>query len=414
MLFSSPNATPSPLSLLPSPPPSPRRSLSLTLLSKAAMSSSSTSERAIAPQSPSPLPESRVVLGCGAVSVDFLATVSAFPRPDDKIRSTSFMVQGGGNAGNALTCAARLGLTSRLISKVANDNQGKSIIAELAEDGVDTSYIVVADEGNSPFTYIIVDNQTKTRTCIHTPAYPPMVPDDLSRSSLLSALHGARLVYFDGRWHETALVVAKEASKMKIPILIDAERKREGLDDLLNFASYVVCSEKFPQAWTSAQSIPSALVSMLLRLPNAKFVVVTLGENGCIMLERSLDEGFELEDVNIESLLESLKQRVDVNSSAPTCISSKTSMRLIAEGVGGVCGRLFLGTAEKVPPSELVDTTGAGDAFIGATLYGICAEMPREKMLSFAAHVAAAGCKALGARTGLPRRVDPILAPFSL
>lgn len=35
---------------------------------------------------------------------------------------------------------------------------------------------------------------------------------------------------------------------MKIPILIDAERRREGLDDLLNLASYVVCSEKFPQA----------------------------------------------------------------------------------------------------------------------------------------------------------------------
>lgn len=39
--------------------------------------------------------------------------------------------------------------------------------------------------------------------------------------------------------------------------------------------------------WTEAPSVPSALVSMLLRLPNLKFVIVTLGENGCIMLERS-------------------------------------------------------------------------------------------------------------------------------
>lgn len=31
-------------------------------------------------------------------------------------------------------------------------------------------------------------------------------------------------------------------------MLIDAERPREGLDDLLNLATYVVCSEKFPQA----------------------------------------------------------------------------------------------------------------------------------------------------------------------
>ena len=32
--------------------------------------------------------------------------------------------------------------------------------------------------------------------------------------------------------------------------------------------------------------MPSALVSMLVRLTNLKFVIVTLGEEGCIMLQR--------------------------------------------------------------------------------------------------------------------------------
>lgn len=45
-------------------------------------------------------------------------------------------------------------------------------------------------------------------------------------------------------------------------------------------------------------------------------------------------------------------------------------MRLCAPGVGTISGRLLLGTAEIIPSSELVDTTGAGDAFIGAILYG--------------------------------------------
>lgn len=46
--------------------------------------------------------------------------------------------------------------------------------------------------------------------------------------------------------------------------------------------------------------------------------------------------------------------------------------RLRAKGIGTLCGRLFLGTAEKIPASELIDTTGAGDAFIGAVIYGMC------------------------------------------
>ncbi|XP_026660401.2 ribokinase-like isoform X3 [Phoenix dactylifera] len=387
-------------------PPYPRAGMS------SSSSSSQTEKAAGASPSVPPLPTNRIVLGCGAASLDYLATVAAFPKPDDKIRSTSLKVEGGGNTGNALTCAARLGLQPRIISKVANDAQGRKALAELEADGVDTSYMVVSENGNSPFTYVIVDNQTKTRTCIFTPGYPEMVPEDLSKSSLCSALDGASLVYFDGRFHETALVVAEEASRRKIPIFIDAERKREGLDDLLNLATYLVCSEKFPQAWTTAPSIPSALVSILMRVPNIKFVIVTLGEKGCIMLERSINEASEMEETNVGSLLESLRQKVDRNATVPTCISSKSSLRVSADGVGALSGRLLVCTAEVVPPLELIDTTGAGDAFIGAVLYALCAGMPPEKMLPFASQVAAAGCRALGARSGLPRRTDPRLSPF--
>ncbi|KAJ1416828.1 Ribokinase-like [Sesbania bispinosa] len=349
-------------------------------------------------------------VGCGAVSVDFLATVAAYPKPDDKIRSTSLKVQGGGNTGNASTCLARLGLNPRVISKVADDSQGRGILDELQADGVDTSFIVVSEEGTSPFTYIIVDNETKTRTCIHTPGYPPMIPDDLSESSLLSAMDGASIAYFDGRLHETAIVVAHEAARRNIPILIDAERPREGLDDLLKLADYVVCSAKFPKAWTEASTVPQALVSMLLRLPNIKFVIVTLGKDGCIMLERSVD-GPSMEEVDVDSLLESLELRKNKSVSIPTCISSSVA-KLKAEGIGTVSGKLYVGTAESIPPSELIDTTGAGDAFIGAVIYAICSKFSPETMLSFAANVAGAKCRDLGARSGLPYRADPRLASF--
>lgn len=43
-------------------------------------------------------------------------------------------------------------------------------------------------------------------------------------------------------------ILPVQANRKKIPILIDAERPREGLDDLLNLSDYVVCSAKLPQA----------------------------------------------------------------------------------------------------------------------------------------------------------------------
>lgn len=52
----------------------------------------------------------------------------------------------------------------------------------------------------------------KTRTCMHTPGYPPMVPEELTEANLFAALDGAGIVYFDVRLHETALLVAEEVN----------------------------------------------------------------------------------------------------------------------------------------------------------------------------------------------------------
>ncbi|XP_049387962.1 uncharacterized protein LOC125852276 isoform X2 [Solanum stenotomum] len=327
-----------------------------------------------------------IVLGCGMVALDYLVTVDSYPKPDDKIRSTSFQVQGGGNTGNAMTCAARLGLTPRIISKAADDSQGKRILNELEADGIDTSFIVVSKGGHSTISYVIIDSQTKTRTSIYTPGYPPMVADDLPDSSLSSALDGVRLVYTDGVLHEAALVVAQEAHQRSIPIVIDAESKIEGLDELLHLATYIVCSTRFPQIWTEAPSIAGGLISMLLKLPSAKFIIATLGEDGCIMLERAETGDFQPEEVDIDDLFEKMKQSIDTTSTLPTCKTSDVA-KLHAKGIGTVCGRLLVGTAEKIPSSEIVDTTGAGDAFVGAVLYSLCANFPPEKMLMFASQV---------------------------
>ncbi|KAK7277469.1 hypothetical protein RJT34_22482 [Clitoria ternatea] len=359
-----------------------------------------------------PLPENPIIVGFGGVGLDFLAVVPSFPKPDAKIRSTQLKVEGGGNTGNAMTCAARLGLRPRIISKVANDAPGKALLEELEAEGVDTSFFVVAKEGTSPFSYIIVDSQMKTRTCIFTAGHPPMVPEDLPRASLLSALDGASMVYFDVRMPDSALVIAQKAFSQNIPILIDAERPREGLNDLLELADYVVCSENFPKAWTEASSIPRALVSIILRLPRLKFVIATLGKDGCIMLEKCVgDEESHLEEIDVDSCLKSLTKRKDGTTAMPTCIASSVT-KLGGEGIGSACGRLYFASAEYIPPSELIDTTGAGDAFVGAILYAICSNLSPEKMLPFASYVAAANCRALGARSGLPYRTDPYLATF--
>lgn len=65
-----------------------------------------------------PLARPIKVVGMGSCAVDYLASVAAFPKPDEKLRTETLETQGGGNCANALTAAARLGLSPLLVSKV--------------------------------------------------------------------------------------------------------------------------------------------------------------------------------------------------------------------------------------------------------------------------------------------------------
>ena len=70
-------------------------------------------------------------------------------------------VQGGGNCANALTAAARLGLTCALISKIGRDGAGDTLEKELQEDGVLTTFLLRSAAMPSPSTYIIVDRESE-------------------------------------------------------------------------------------------------------------------------------------------------------------------------------------------------------------------------------------------------------------
>lgn len=56
--------------------------------------------------------------------------------------------------------------------------------------------------------------------------------------------------------------------------------------------------------------------------------------------------------------------------------------------------------------SEVVDTTGAGDAFIASIIYGVVKGKSFEDTLRLGTVVAASKCTKLGARPGLPRRSE--------
>ncbi|CAM9638877.1 unnamed protein product [Chrysoparadoxa australica] len=318
------------------------------------------------------------VLALGVAAIDYSAVVVKYPDPDAKIRTESLEVFGGGNGGNTITCCARLGLASSMLTKIGNDANGQLVIEGLRKDGVDTSFIVVSPRTPSAFTYVIVDRKGKTRTCIHTPMTEELLPDEVDASML----EGVDILHLDSRMTGAAIKLAELAIAAEVPIVLDAEKHRPGLSELLPLATYIITNRSFPMAYTGKQDRVEAM-SALLDLGRARFVVSTMGEEGSLMVCRE-------EPAHATTLGCSGLQVSSVEIRRNTVEVASLPIQTIH------CG------AASVPAEDIVDTTGAGDAYIGGIIYGIVNRLPTHDMMALASTVAAKKLQSPGARPGIP------------
>ena len=355
------------------------------------------------------------VVGVGSAGVDYLASIAAFPKPDQKLRTDAFETQGGGNCGNALTAVARLGLRPSILTKLSDDGAGKAILDELRDDGVDTAHVVIEPGKSSPFTYIIVDREGSTRTCIHTPG-PEFAPKEMPAAAIDRLLDGAALCYFDGRLTEVAIEVAKVAKARGVPVLVEGERLRDNLPTLLAMGDYVCTSANYPQdSNPDAENFEDAMVAMASKLTDAKAIVTTLGSRGAVCLRRV--DAKESKEVKTEPLADVIA-RLEKDASSVVMPPSFGSVPIPAwptvsgpvtltdagddamKALGPV--EVTFAPAVKLQKSAVVDTTGAGDSFIGSMCYGVATGMELKDAMRLGAYVAARKCGALGARPGLP------------
>lgn len=77
------------------------------------------------------------VLCVGTVNLDRIYLVTNLPTRDGGAWIRSRFVTGGGVEGNVASAVARLGHAASVISRVADDEEGRLAIADLAERGVD-------------------------------------------------------------------------------------------------------------------------------------------------------------------------------------------------------------------------------------------------------------------------------------
>jgi sulfofructose kinase len=291
------------------------------------------------------------VVGQGLNSVDLIAVVAEYPASNSKQPLQRFARLPGGETATATAVCARLGWRAAYVGSFGSDDLGALSRDSLTAAGVDISGSRTVAEATNQFAVVLVDARSGDRTVLwdRHPALT-MLPADVPRGVITAG----RMLLVD--YHETAAATraASYAREVGMATVIDVERVRPGIGELLQYIDAIIAAEGFPEELTGYGTTGRALEAMAREF-NAPLVCVTLGSAGSLAW----------------------------------------------------CG----GQEIRTPAFRLdcVDTTGAGDAFRGGFAAGCLRAMAApagavgvEDVLVYANAVAALNCRALGARGGLP------------
>jgi sugar/nucleoside kinase (ribokinase family) len=289
------------------------------------------------------------VVGMGLNAVDHICVIPRFPRYGEKLRMSDFRRTVGGQVASALVACSRWGLRAKYIGKVGGDEMGEFSYAGLETEHLDLEDVKRVKGALNQFAFILVDGETGERTIIwrrdeSLSIRPEEVP--------LDAVKRGRYLLLDGHDAPAAARAAAEAGAAGVRVVMDAETVKPGTAELVEASHYVVCAQEFPEAFTGEEHLETALQRLKARGPEC--VVATLGREGA---------------------------------------------------VGLTAGGLITSRGFKV---ECVDSTGAGDVFHGAFIYGLCRDWKLDRILDFSNAAAALNCMSIGARGGIGS-VDAIL-----
>lgn len=295
------------------------------------------------------MPGRIVVLG--SLNVDLVIRVASVPKPGETVLGDRLETFAGGKGANQAVAAARLGGRVSMVGRVGNDGFGEMLLAQLRRDGVDASSVVRDAEQQTGTALILVGSNGQNVIAVASGANGALGEGEVERA--LKRLHPDDLLVMQLEIPVAVVgAAARRARQQGGRILLNAAPARSLELGLLADLDVLVVNESEATAILRESVSDVEAACRAARKANeagVRLAVVTIGEQGAVFSER--------------------------------------------------------GDCQHIPAFavETVDTTAAGDAFVGALAVGLASGEAVDKAVGFANAAGASAASKLGAQTSLPR-----------
>jgi ribokinase len=292
------------------------------------------------------------ILVVGSMNADLVVRSPRFPKPGETISGEDLQIIPGGKGANQAVAAARQGASVSMVGRVGNDSFGPELINNLKRNNVDTYHVQTDSQAATGTATIIVDANGQNSIVLSPGGNGRVSPADVEAVSFSG--HKLLLLQLEIPI-ETVLAAAQRAKQSGLRVVLNPAPARPLPEELISSSDFIVPNEPelsmlTDQTVNDIESAEKAAKSLLER--GVQNVIVTLGANGALIVNKQITKHVPSFEV------------------------------------------------------EVVDTTAAGDAFIGGFASALLQNKSLEEAVRYGCACGALAATKFGAQPSLPTKEE--------
>jgi ribokinase len=285
----------------------------------------------------------------GSINVDLVVFTPRRPEMGETISGYSFMMAGGGKGANQAIAVSRSGGSVSFIGAVGDDSFGHDSLAKLSADSVNTHNVKLVKDVSTGVASITVV-QGNNSIILAPGANLSLVPKDIETGMAEAKEGDYFLTEFENKMDDAIFGLRYARKKGMITFLNPSPMKRFSLSSL-QYVDYLIVNEIETEGLCGflPKSLDDAKTAFtILRKYGLKHLILTIGSGGSLYVD------------------------------------DKTALHI---------------SAFKIEP---VDTTGAGDTYLGSFIARFSEGYGLEESLIYASKASSLACMKKGAQPSIP------------
>ena len=225
----------------------------------------------------------------GSINMDLVIKVDEMPKEGETILSKYFEKIAGGKGANQAVAAKRSGNLVSMIGKIGKDDNGKILKALLKKEGINTNLIFEDNKEPTGMAMITVNNNGNNSIVVISGSNMTLNEEEIEKAKEEIKKSDILISQFETPENCTlkAFKIAKENNI--ITILNPAPAKKIN-DELLKYTDIIIPNETEVEVLTGIKvdNLEKAkIASKKLLKKGVKFVIITLGENGAVIISEN-------------------------------------------------------------------------------------------------------------------------------